>query len=87
MLGARVAPAGIHPRAVSRAVQRAVKRAALTGVYSAHSLRAGLATSASARGHALRAIQEHVGWLDDRSPSRYIDGTLAAPHGVLMDVL
>ena len=85
--GARIEPTRIHPRAVTRAVQRATKRAELAGDYSAHSLRAGLATSASARGHALRAIQEHVGWLDARTPSRYIHGAHAAGEGVLSGLL
>jgi site-specific recombinase XerD len=85
--GARVGRERIHPRAVSRAVQRAVKRAELVGDYSAHSLRAGLATSASAHGHALRAIQEHVGWLDARTPARYIDGVLGGAGDVLAGLL
>jgi site-specific recombinase XerD len=85
--GKRIECERIHPRAVTRAVQRAVKRAELAGDYSAHSLRAGLATSASAHGHALRAIQEHVGWLDARTPTRYIDGVLGGAGDVLSGLL
>jgi site-specific recombinase XerD len=85
--GARIEHERIHPRAVSRAVQRAAKRAKLVGEYSAHSLRSGFATSASAHGHTLRAIQEHVGWRDDRTPNRYIDGVLGGAGDVLAGVL
>ncbi len=68
-------------------VQRATKRADLEGDFSAHSLRAGLATSASAHGHALRTIQEHVGWLDARTPARYIVGVLGGAGDVLSGLL
>jgi site-specific recombinase XerD len=71
--GSQIGASRMHPRAVSRALQRGVKRAGLTGAYSSHSLRAGLAATADARGHSQRAIQEHVGWLDARTSSRYID--------------
>jgi site-specific recombinase XerD len=77
----------MHPRAVSRAVQRAVKRAGVTGAYSSHSLRAGLATSADAHGHSLRAIQQHVGWLDARTPARYIDSQRGSARHILSGLL
>jgi integrase len=86
--GSQIGASRMHPRAVSRALQRGVKRAGLTGAYSSHSLRAGLAAAADARGHSQRAIQEHVGWLDARTPSRYIDTNKAKRsssvlHGLL----
>jgi site-specific recombinase XerD len=71
--GRQLETARMHPRAVSRAVQRAVQRAGVSGAYSSHSLRAGLVTSAGAQGHALKDIQHHVGWIDVRTPLRYID--------------
>ena len=53
----RITPNRLHPSAVNRVVQRSV---AATGVssadYSAHSLRAGLATAAAAAGVSERAI-------------------------------
>jgi len=70
--GAHIEHERIHPRAVSRAVQRAVARAGLEGDYSAHSLRAGLATSAYAHGATEREIQLQGRWEDPRSVQRYI---------------
>jgi integrase len=85
--GARLRRERIHPRAVTRAVQRATKRAGIAAGYSSHSLRAGLTTSADAQGHSLRAIQEHVGWLDTRSPARYIDPRRNTAHNVVSGLL
>lgn len=48
--GARIEHERISTRAVARAVQRATARAGLHGHFAAHSLRAGLATSAYCRG-------------------------------------
>jgi integrase len=62
----------ISTRCVSRAVQRAVGGAGLDGHYSAHSLRAGLATSAYAHGATEIEIQKQGRWLDTRSVRRYI---------------
>jgi integrase len=62
----------ISTRCVSRAVQRAAARAELKGHYSAHSLRAGLATSAYAHGATEREIQLHGRWRDPRSVQRYV---------------
>lgn len=70
--GAAIEHERIHPRAVTRAVQRAVARAGLEGAYSAHSLRAGLATSAYAHGSTRREIQLQGRWQDPRSVDRYI---------------
>lgn len=58
----RITPNRLHPSAVNRVVQRSV---AATGVssagYSAHSLRAGLATAAAAAGVSERAIMAQTG--------------------------
>ncbi len=58
----RLTPDRLHPSAVNRIVQRSV---AATGVspagYSAHSLRAGLATAAAAAGVSERAIMAQTG--------------------------
>jgi site-specific recombinase XerD len=62
----------IGERTVTRIVQRAAARAGLVGEYSAHSLRAGFATSAFAAGASDRAIQLHGRWKDRRSLDRYI---------------
>ena len=62
----------ISERCVSRAIQRAVAHAGLSGHYSAHSLRAGLATSAYAHGATEREIQLQGRWRDPRSVQRYI---------------
>lgn len=70
--GERIAESTMHPRAISRAIHRLARRAAISGDYSAHSLRAGLATSAYARGVTEREIQEHGRWKDRRSLDRYI---------------
>ena len=70
--GRTVCPVAMQPRAVSRAVRRLAMEAGLGPGYSAHSLRAGLATSAYARGVSERDIQEHGRWKDRRSLDRYI---------------
>jgi integrase len=61
----------MHVGAVSRAVQRAAARAGLSGDYSAHSLRSGLATSSYIAGHSIGSIQRHGRWLHRRSVERY----------------
>jgi hypothetical protein len=60
-------------RAVSRVVQCHATRIGLRGDYSSHSLRAGFATSAHARGLSLIDIQRHGRWQELRSLARYID--------------
>jgi integrase len=70
--GRNVLPNAMQPRAVSRAVRKLAVDADLGPQYSAHSLRAGLATSAYARGVSERDIQEHGRWKDRRSLDRYI---------------
>ena len=61
----------MHVGAVSRALQRACTRVGLNGDYSAHSLRAGLATSAKMAGCSDEAIQRHGRWQHRRSLERY----------------
>lgn len=63
----------MQARGISRAIRRLAARAALKGDYSSHSLRAGLATTAYARGLTDREIQAHGRWKDRRSLDRYID--------------
>ncbi len=68
----------LHPSAVNRIVQRSV---AATGVsparYSAHSLRAGLATAAAAAGVSERAIMAQTGHRSLAMVRRYIrEGSL-----------
>lgn len=70
--GERIAECSMHPRAISRAIHRLAVRASISGEYTSHSLRAGLATSAYARGVTEREIQEHGRWKDRRSLDRYI---------------
>jgi integrase len=70
--GGIIEHARISERCVSRALQRAAAHAGLQAHYSAHSLRAGLATSAYAHGASERDIQEQGRWKDRRSLSRYI---------------
>ena len=62
----------ITTRRVSQIVQLAATRAGLGDNFSAHSLRAGLATSAYAQGATEREIQAHGRWADRRSLDRYI---------------
>jgi integrase len=79
-VGRSTARAGrIHRRTVARAVQRAAALAGLEGHYSAHSLRAGLATEAHAHGWSLPEIQHWGRWDFAGSVSRYID-VAAAPR-------
>jgi integrase len=73
--GEHVSVHGIQPRVVSRLVDRLARLAAVGDGYSAHSLRAGLATSAYARGASEREIQTHGRWKDRRSLDRYIQPT------------
>jgi integrase len=82
--GGHLAVVGMQPRAVSRAVRRLAIRAGLGPRYTAHSLRAGLATSAYARGVSERQIQQHGRWKDRRSLDRYIHPVaFAAPPNVV----
>jgi len=62
----------ISERCVSRAIQRAVAHAGLPGHYSAHSLRAGLATSAHVHRATPREIQVQGRRKDPRSVHRYV---------------
>lgn len=73
-MGERVLEQPIASRAISRVVMRGARAAALehAGEFSAHSLRAGLATSAYVRGVSEREIQAHGRWRDRRSLDRYI---------------
>lgn len=73
--GAVIEAERISTRAVARTVQRLARRVGLQGDYSAHSLRAGLATSAYAHGALEREIQAHGRWKDRRSLDRYIHVT------------
>lgn len=70
--GAQIEPQRMSARAVARAVQRLTERAGIEGRFGAHSLRSGLATSASARGCTTREIAVHGRWRDERSVGRYI---------------
>ena len=69
-------------RASSKSVYRAVKRAACAAgldpsSYSAHSLRAGLATAAARAGKTERAIMRHGRWRSRTTVDRYVrEGTL-----------
>lgn len=69
-------------RASCKSVYRAVKRAASAAgldpsSYSAHSLRAGLATAAARAGKTERAIMRHGRWRSRTTVDRYVrDGTL-----------
>jgi integrase len=82
--GEQIARRAMQPRAVSRVIQRLSARAGLPGDYSAHSLRAGLATSAHALGISDRAIQAHGRWKDLRSLARYIDiGAIAGRRNLV----
>jgi integrase len=72
--GERILEKPLQPRAISRAIQRLVARAGIRGEYSSHSLRAGLAATAHARGLSDREIQAHGRWRDRRSLDRYICG-------------
>jgi len=42
-------------------------------LYSAHSLRRGFASWATANGWDLKTLMEHVGWKNAQSAIRYID--------------
>lgn len=85
--GPHISPAGLAPRAVTRAVQRAAARAGLPQSYSSHSLRSGLATSAHAQGRSSRDIQAHGRWKDLRSLDRYIDVAATAARNVVAGLL
>jgi integrase len=73
VLGERIHAKALRPRTVSRVVQYHAARLGLDGDYSSHSLRAGFATSAYARGLSLLDIQRHGRWHELRSLARYID--------------
>jgi site-specific recombinase XerD len=77
----------LRPRAVSRIVQRTAARAGLATEYSSHSLRAGLATSAHARGSSARDIQVHGRWKDLRSLYRYVHVSGEATRRVVGELL
>jgi len=70
--GERVAARGMKTRALSRIIHRLAAEAGVGDQFSSHSLRAGLATSAYARGVPEREIQAHGRWRDRRSLDRYI---------------
>jgi site-specific recombinase XerD len=70
--GERIAAGGMKTRALSRIIHRLAVEVSLGDHFSSHSLRAGLATSAYARGVPEREIQAHGRWKDRRSLDRYI---------------
>jgi integrase len=70
--GEHIAARGMKTRALSRIIHRLAAEVALGDHFSSHSLRAGLATSAYARGVPEREIQAHGRWKDRRSLDRYI---------------
>jgi integrase len=59
-------------QAVDRAVKRAAKAAKIEGDFSAHSLRAGLATSAARAGKGDRAIMRQGRWRSRGMVDRYV---------------
>jgi site-specific recombinase XerD len=80
VLGEHVTDNPMRARAVSRTVQHHATRVGLRGDYSSHSLRAGFATSAYARGLHPLEIQRHGRWHDARSLARYIDFDAMPTH-------
>lgn len=69
--GGVVTDAPASDRAVDRAVKRAAKAAGLAG-FSAHSLRAGLATTAAKAGKGDRAIMKQGRWKSRAMVDRYV---------------
>lgn len=67
----RVTDAPVTGHTVNRAIQRAAKAAGLSG-FSAHSLRAGLATTAAKAGKSDRAIMKQGRWKSRAMVDRYV---------------
>lgn len=78
--GGRIEHRGIRPRAIAAIVQAAARLAGLdASKYAGHSLRAGCATEAAARGAAESAIMERTGHRSTAMVRRYIrHGTVFA---------
>lgn len=69
----RVAPGRLTDHAVARVVKRTVTAAGLdAAIYSGHSLRSGLATSAAIAGKGTRAIMRQGRWKSERICAGYI---------------
>lgn len=67
----RVTAEAVTGHTVNRAIQRAAKAAGLSG-FSAHSLRAGLATTAAKAGKSDRAIMKQGRWKSRTMVDRYV---------------
>lgn len=70
--GSRVREEAMGANATSRALQRAVARAGLDGKFSAHSLRAGLCSSAYAAGNTIVEIAKHCRMRYPQTVYRYV---------------
>lgn len=71
--GGQVAASALSDRAVALIVKRSAERAGLDpALFSGHSLRAGLATSAAERGASYHSIKQQTGHKSDRVLQRYI---------------
>lgn len=71
----RISEDAIHAASIIPLLRRILGAAGIADVhlYSAHSLRRGFASWASANGWELRALMEYVGWKNISSASRYVD--------------
>ncbi|GAB0149337.1 site-specific integrase [Marichromatium sp. PS1] len=76
----RVREQGLHPNSLIPLLRRLLEEAGVADAasYSAHSLRRGFASWASASQWQLRELMDYVGWRDARSALRYIER--AAPR-------
>lgn len=70
----------LNANSVSRLLRQALLRSGVDGEgYSAHSLRRGFATWASANQWSAKALMDYVGWRDVQSAMRYVEAD--APFG------
>ncbi|WP_343651321.1 site-specific integrase [Herbaspirillum sp.] len=71
----RISEEAIHAASIIPLLRRLLHSAGVAEVhlYSAHSLRRGFASWASANGWEMRTLMEYVGWKNLNSASRYVD--------------
>lgn len=71
----RLSDSALHPNSIIPLLRRLLSEVGVIDVerYSAHSLRRGFATWASAGEWDLKTLMEYVGWKDLRSAMRYIE--------------
>jgi integrase len=73
-----LADKAIQPHSLIPMLRRIFKEAGLPEeLYSAHSMRRGFATWASANGWDIKGLMSYVGWKDMKSALRYVDASVS----------